>query len=84
MHSTAAFLSKPNADGVRLGGRTNRGFNDNSMRGYPLWLALTTREVTDVVMYDEDILCVKRGRQIPDDADEILDDEVKREATRKV
>ena len=54
------------------------------MRGYPLWLALTTRQVTDVVMYDEDILCVKGGRQIPDDADEILDEEVKREATRKV
>ena len=84
MHSTAAFLSMPNADGVIVGGRTSRGFNDNTMRGYPLWLSLTTRQVTDVVMYDEDILCVKGGRQIPDDTEEILDDEVKREATRKI
>ena len=46
-------------------------------------LALTTRQVTDVVMYDEDILCVKGGRQVPDDTDETLDEEVKRETTRK-
>ena len=54
------------------------------MRGYPLRLTLTTRQATDVVMYDEDILCVKGGRQVPDDIDEILDKEVmKRETTRK-
>ena len=53
------------------------------MRGYPLRLALTTRQVTDVIMYDEDILCVKGGRKVPDDADEILDEEEKRETTRK-
>ena len=35
MHSTAAFLSMPNADGIVLGGNTDRGFNDNSARGYP-------------------------------------------------
>ena len=64
MHSTAAFLSMPNADGVVLGGTTDRGFNDNSARGYPAWLTLTTRQVTDVVMYDEDILSIKGGRQL--------------------
>ena len=35
MHSTAAFMSMPNEDGVILGGRTIRGFNDSTMRGYP-------------------------------------------------
>ena len=54
------------------------------MRGYPLRLTLTTRQVTDVVMYDEDILCVKGGRQVPHDTNVILDAEVKREAVRKV
>ena len=34
MHSTAAFLSMPNKDGVILGGKTIRGFNENTMRGY--------------------------------------------------
>ena len=57
----------PNKDGVSLGGKTIRGFNENAMQGYPLRLPLTTRQVTDVVMYDEDILCVKGGRQVPDD-----------------
>ena len=54
MHSTAAFLSMPNKGGVILGGKTIRGFNENTMQGYPLWLPLTTRQVTDVVMYDEE------------------------------
>ena len=63
MHSTAAFLSMPNEDGVVLGGSSSRGFNDNTMRGYPLRLTLTTRQVTDVVMFDEEILSVKGGRQ---------------------
>ena len=63
MHSTAAFLSMPHADRLIVGGKTSRGFNDNTMRGYPLWLSLTTRQVTDVVMYNEDILCVKGSRQ---------------------
>ena len=67
MHSTAAFLAMPNEDGIILGGRTIRGFNENTMRGYPLRLTLTIRQMTDVVMYDEDVLCVKGGRQVPDD-----------------
>ena len=84
MHSTAAFLSMPNDEGVILGGKTNGGFNENSMRGYLLRLALTTRQVIDVVMYAEEILRVKGGRQVADDVDEILDEEVKREETRKI
>ena len=64
MHSTAEFLSMPNQHGLVMGGNAERGFNDNSARGYPTRLALTTRQVTDVVMYDEDILAVKGGRQI--------------------
>ena len=56
MHSTAAFLSMPNKDGINMGGKTFRGFNDNTMRGYPLWLPLTTSQMSDVVMLDEDIL----------------------------
>ena len=52
MQSTAAFLSMPNADGVVLGGLPNQGFNDNSARGYPAWMSITTRQVTDVVMND--------------------------------
>ena len=36
MHSTAAFLSMPNEDGVVLGGSSGRGFNDSTVRGYPL------------------------------------------------
>ena len=54
MHSAAAFLSMPNPDGVVLGGSSDRGFNDNTVRGYPL--RLTTRQVTDVVMCDEESL----------------------------
>ena len=84
MHSTAAFLSMPNKDGVVVGGKMIRGFNDNSMRGYPLRLPLTTRQVTDVVMYDEDILRAKVGRQVPDDMDAILDPEVKKEEVRRI
>ena len=64
MHSTAAFLSMPNSDGVVLGGNSSRGFNDNTVRGYPLRLTLTTRQVTDVVMYDEEILSAKGGRKV--------------------
>ena len=45
MHSVAAFLSMPNSNGVVLGGSSDRGFNDNSARGYPLRLTLTTRHV---------------------------------------
>ena len=55
MHSTAAFLSMPNDEGVVLGGSSGRGFNNNTVRGYPLRLALTTRQVTDVVMFDAEI-----------------------------
>ena len=57
MHSTAAFLSMPNKDGIILGGKTIRGFNENTTRGYPLWVPLTTVQVT--VRRDEDILCAK-------------------------
>ena len=83
MHSTAAFLSMPNEDGVVLGGSLSRGFNDNTMRGYPLRLALTTRQVTDVVMFDEEILSVKGGRQVKDDQDVPVDEEMRREKARK-
>ena len=38
MHSVAAFLSMPNSDGVVLGGNPDRGFKDNTVRGYPLRL----------------------------------------------
>ena len=31
MHSTAAFLSMPNSNGVILRGKTSRGFNENSI-----------------------------------------------------
>ena len=83
MHSTAAFLSMPNEDGIIMGGKTFRGFNGNTMRGYPLWLPLTTSQVSDVVMLDEDILRSKGGRHVPDNSQEILDPEEKREAVRK-
>ena len=83
MHSTAAFLSMSNEDGVVLGGNTDRGFNDNSARGYPTWLSLTTRQVTDVVMYDEEILSVKGGRQVPE-PEPHLDDETRSERTRQL
>ena len=69
MRSIAAFLSMPNAGGIIKGGKTSRGFSENPMTGYPLRLALTTRQVTDVVMYDEDILRAKGGRQVPDDTE---------------
>ena len=84
MRSTAAFLSMPHEDGVVMGGKTSRGFNDNTMRGYLLWLPLTTRQVSDVVMLDEDILRAKGGRHVPDNSQEILDPEENRESIRKV
>ena len=83
MHSTAAFLSMPNEDGVALGGKTDWGFNDNSARGYPNWLSLTARQVTDVVTYDEEILSVKGGRQVPE-PEPHLDDETRSERTRQL
>ena len=49
MHSTAAFLSMPNENGVVLGGTTDRGFNDNSARGYPTWLTPEAREPASFV-----------------------------------
>ena len=64
MKSTAAFLSMPNANGIIMGGPPDQGFNDNSARGYPAWMPITTRQVTDVVMNDQDILAVKGGRQV--------------------
>ena len=72
MHSTAAFLSMPN-DGFVTGGRSIRGFNDNTLRGYSLWLPLSTRQVSDVVQLDEDILRdrPKGGRHVPDDNHEV-------------
>ena len=42
MHSTAAFLSMPNKDGFITGGKSSRGLNDNALRGYSLWLPLST------------------------------------------
>ena len=83
MHSTAAFLSMPNEDGVVLGGSSSRGFNDNTMRGYPLRLTLATRQVTDVVMFDEEILSVKGGRQVKDDQEVPMDEETRRERAVK-
>ena len=74
----------PNEDGVILGGKTIRGFSENTMRGYPLKLPLTTRQMTDVVMYHEDILCAKGGRHVPDDTSVIPDPEERREAVRKL
>ena len=79
MHSTAAFLSVPNKDGVVLGGYSSREFNDNTARGHLAWLTLTTRQVTDVVMYDEDFLSVKGGRQVSD-AEQPMDEETERES----
>ena len=83
MHSTAAFLSMPNEDGIIMGGKKFRRFNDNTMRGYPLWLPLTTGQVSDVVVLDEDILRAKGGRHVPDNSHEILDPEENREAVRR-
>ena len=83
MHSTAAFLSMPNKDGIIMGGRSSRGFNDKTVRGHSLWLPLTTSQVSDTVMLDENILRPKGGRHVPDDSHEILDPEESREAVRK-
>ena len=47
------------------------------------WLSLTTRQVTDVVMYDEEILSVKGGRQVPEPQPH-LDDETGSERTRQL
>ena len=83
MHSTAAFL--PCLTRMDLFGREdNQRFNENTMRGYPLWLPLTTLQVTDVVMRDEDILCAKCGRHVPDNSQVLSDPEEHREAVRKV
>ena len=67
MRSTAAFLSVANRQGVITGGTTTRGFNDGSVRGCSLWLALSTRQVSDVVQFDENILRPKGGRHVKDD-----------------
>ena len=83
MHSTAAFLSMPNAEGIVLGGAPGQGFNDNSARGYPAWLSITTRQVTDVVMNDLDILSVKGGRQVLE-PEPYLDDVVRDERIRQI
>ena len=83
MHSTAAFLSMPNKDGIIMGGRSSTELNDKTVRGYSLRLPLTTSQVSDVVMLDEDILRSKGGRHVPDDSHEIWDPEENREAVRK-
>ena len=83
MQSTAAFLSMPNAEGVVLGGPPDQGFNGNSARGYPAWLSITTRQVTDVVMYDLDILSVKGGRQVQG-PEPYLDDVARAERIRQI
>ena len=46
----------PNKKGIITAGATTRGFNDGSDRGYPLWLVLSTGQVSDVVRFDEDML----------------------------
>ena len=66
---TAAFLSMPNEFGIVTGGKS---------------LPLSTRQVSDVVQLDEDILRPKGGRHVPDDSHEIQDLEKRREAVRKV
>ena len=48
-----------------------------TMRGYPLRLPLTTCQVSDIVMLDEDILRAKGGRHVPDNSHEILEPEEK-------
>ena len=83
MHSTAAFLSMPNAEGIVLGGPPDQGFNDNSARGYPAWLSITTRQVTDVVTNDLDIISVKGGRQVSG-PEPYLDDVARDERIRQI
>ena len=83
MHSTAAFFSPANAEGIVVGGPPDQGFNDNSARGYPAWLSITTRQVTDVVMNDLDILSVKGGRQVLG-PEPYLDDVARDERIRQI
>ena len=83
MHSTAAFPSMPNEEGLVLGGTAGQGFNDNSARGYPAWMSVTTRQVTDVVMNDQDILAVKGGRQVAG-PEPYLDDVARQERIRQI
>ena len=40
-------------------------------------IGFTTRQVTDVVMFDTEILSVKLGRQVEHDQDEPMDEEMK-------
>ena len=74
----------PNKDGFITGGKSTRGFNDNSLRGYSLWLPLSTRQVSDVVQLDDDVLRPKGGSHVQDDSHEIQDLEKRREAIRQV
>ena len=83
MHFTTAFLSMPNAEGIVLGGTADRGFNENSTRNYPAWMSITTRQVTDVVMNDQDILAVKGGRQVTR-PEPYLDDVARLERIRQI
>ena len=79
MHSTAAFLSMPNADGVVLGGAIDREFNDNYSKRLPQPGCQSLQEqVTDVVMNDQDILSVKGGRQVTE-PEPYLDDTARME-----
>ena len=55
----------PNKDGFVTGGRSIRGFNDNT--------PLSTRQVSDFVQLDEDILRSRGGRHVQDDSHEIED-----------
>ena len=83
MHSTAAFLSMLNKEGIVMGGTPGQGFNDNSARGYPAWMTITTRQVTDVVMNDQEILAVKGGRQVTG-PEPYLDDVARQERIRQI
>ena len=83
MHSTAAFLSMPNKEGMVLGGTPGQGFNDNSARGYPARMTITTRQVTDVVMNDQEILAVKGGRQVSG-PEPYLDEVTRQERIRQI
>ena len=74
MHSTAAFLSMTNADGTITGGTTMRGFSDGTERGYPLLLALSTKQISNIVKFDEEILTPKQGNLPSDSQMHVLED----------
>ena len=80
MHPTAAFLWTSNANGIIA-----RGFSDGTARHYPLLRTLSTKQVSDIVGRDEELLRPKGGRLRPDDQMPISEDSSNRlEAIRRV